>query len=319
MIGVAVVVVLLGIWAAFRLTSSDVATSSPGVISQSVQSPNPVASPVRATPEATEQPSTAEETVPAALQPRQRARRPGAPRAQRRTQTTVPGTLNLEPRTANPELRTPNAESQIPNPESRIPDPGSRVDHFTLALRFQSLGDFEQAREHYLAALAENGFNVEARNNLGLLYYRRGMTSEAIDEFRRAIAVNPRYIKARSNLAVVLTSASRPAEARAELRAALELEPRNVDLLVNLALLEKADQHPEQAMEILVRAVGISPGHAVAHYNLAALYEERASLALAYDHYNEFLKYAGPEHGSLLTDVQRRLRLIEPKLQRATN
>jgi Flp pilus assembly protein TadD len=141
------------------------------------------------------------------------------------------------------------------------------------------------------------------------------MTSEAIDEFRRAITVNPRYAKARSNLAVALMSAGRLAEARAELRAALDVAPRSVELLVNLALVEKGDRHLERAIEILVRAVGSSPEHAVVHYNLAVLYEEHDSLALAVDHYNAFLKYAGAEHGSLITDVQRRVLLLESKRQ----
>jgi tetratricopeptide (TPR) repeat protein len=167
--------------------------------------------------------------------------------------------------------------------------------------------------------LAQNEFNVEARNNLALLYHGRGMTNEAIEQFHRAIQINPRYTKARSNLGVVLTSAGRVAEARAELRAALDIEPRSADLLVNMALVEKADQHGEQALELLIRALGASPGHAAAHYNLAVLYEERHSLALAYDHYNAFLKFAGPEHGTLLADVQRRVHAIEPRLQRATN
>jgi Tfp pilus assembly protein PilF len=208
---------------------------------------------------------------------------------------------------------------QSPGPGSRVPDSEPGVDHFALALRYHNLGDFERAREHYIAALRDDEFNLEARNNLALLYHSRGMTDEAVEEFRRALRVDPRYTRARSNLAVVLTSAGRLAEARAELRSALQAEPRNGDLLVNMALVEKADKHPEQAMELLVRAVGTLPGHAVAHYNLGALYEERGSLALAYDHYNTFLKYAGPEHGDRLTDVQRRVRLLEPKLQKATN
>jgi tetratricopeptide (TPR) repeat protein len=162
--------------------------------------------------------------------------------------------------------------------------------------------------------LAAAPFHVEARNNLGLLYHGRGMTAEAIDQFRQAVLINPRYIKARSNMAVVLTGTGRLAEARAELRAAQAIEPRNVDLLVNKALVDKADGRPEQALELLVRAVAAQPGHAAAHYNLAVLYEERASLALAYDHYRDFLEYAGPEHGSRLGDVQDRLRLIGPKV-----
>ena len=102
-------------------------------------------------------------------------------------------------------------------------------------------------------------------------------------------------------------------------RAALDVEPRSADLLVNMALVEKADQRAERAVELLIRALTTSPSHAAAHYNLAVLYEERDSLALAVDHYNAFLKNAGPEHGTLLTDVQRRVRAIEPRLERATN
>jgi Flp pilus assembly protein TadD len=142
------------------------------------------------------------------------------------------------------------------------------------------------------------------------------MENEAVEQFRRAIGVNPRYVTARSNVAVALTSAGRLAEARAELRAALALEPRSADLLVNMALVERADRRPEQAIELLLRAVGAEPAHAAAHYNLAVLYEERESFTLAYDHYGAFLTYAGPEHRDRLGDVQRRIGLIEPRLER---
>jgi tetratricopeptide (TPR) repeat protein len=199
--------------------------------------------------------------------------------------------------------------------EGRIPS--ADINHFELAVRYHNLGDFDQALKHYLAVLAADEFNIEARNNLGLLYHRRGMTTDALDQFRRAIAINPQYLKARSNLAVVLMDAGRLAEARAELRAAMAIEPRNVDLLVNMALVEKADRRPDQAIELLVKAIGYQATHSAAHYNIAVLYEERASLALAYDHYTEFLKYAGPEHGALLSDVQRRLLLLKPKLDTA--
>ena len=219
-----------------------------------------------------------------------------------------------EPEAQSPKPRTPSPESRAASPEPRAQSPDDGVNHFELAVRYHNLGNFDEALKHYLAVLAADEFNVEARNNLGLLYHGRGLTTEAIDQFRRAIAINPRYLKARSNLAVVLMNAGRLAEARAELRAAMAIEPRNVDLLVNMALVEKADQHPEQAIELLVRAIGNQPTHGVAHYNLAVLYEEQSSLALAYDHYTEFLKYAGPEHGELLSDVQRRLLVLKPRL-----
>jgi Flp pilus assembly protein TadD len=225
------------------------------------------------------------------------------------TRTPVPP-AEVEP--VQPELgaQRPDARSPAPRAQSREPE----VDHFDLAVRSHRLGDFDQALKHYLDVLAEDELNVEARNNLGLLYHERGMTDQAIEQFRRAIEINPRNITARSNAAVALTSAGRLAEARAELRAALALEPRNADLLVNMALVEKADRRSEQAIELLLRAVGSQPAHAAAHYNLAVLYEERDSLALAYDHYGAFLTYAGPEHRARLGDVQRRLSLIESRL-----
>jgi hypothetical protein len=65
--------------------------------------------------------------------------------------TQEPRTVNAEPRRPNPEPRSPNPEPRSPNPEPQSPNPGT--DHFGLALRYQNLGDFAQAREQYLAVL----------------------------------------------------------------------------------------------------------------------------------------------------------------------
>jgi len=282
----AATIVVLGVWAVVRLTPR-------GGESGPIAASSPVAQPV--TPQANAAPGPPVMPAPASVE------------------SVEPSSV---PRVRRPPLKTPSparAESR----KSSAPSLEPSVDHFHLAVRYQSLGDFEQALKHYLAVLAEDELNIEARNNLGLLYHGRGLTEDAIDQFRRAILINPRYTKARSNLAVVLTSAGRLAEARAELRTALALEPRNADLVVNMALLEKADQHPGQAIEWLLRAVGDRPDHAAAHYNLAVLYEERGSLALAYHHYSAFLKHAGPEHVALLGAVQQRAELLETASGRA--
>jgi len=61
----------------------------------------------------------------------------------------------------------------------------------------------------------------------------------------------------------------------------------------------------------LGKTIAASPEHAVAHYNLAVLYDEHDSLALAFDHYHAFLKHAGPEHASLVAAVQLRVLALE--------
>jgi tetratricopeptide (TPR) repeat protein len=202
----------------------------------------------------------------------------------------------------------PGAEKSAPGPEAT---------QFDLAVRAYNLGDYDAALKQYRAVLAADRFNVEAHNNLGLLYHRRGSPKEAIEQFRLAIAINAEYVKARNNLAVVLMEAGRLAEARAELRAAMAVEPRSADLIVNLALVENADRHREEAIELLVRAIGYQPTHAMAHYNAAVLYDEKNAFALAYDHYTLFLKYASPEQGELLSSVQERLLILTTNLARA--
>lgn len=182
----------------------------------------------------------------------------------------------------------------------------SREGEFEQAVRYHTSGDLDQASRHYLAAIAADGRLLEARNNLGLLYRSRGQATDAIDQFKQALAIDPRYVAARNHLAVTLIDAGRAADARAELAAGLAIDPRDPDLQVNMALVEKSDGHPERALELLLDVLGNRPTHAAAHYNLAVIYDERGSAALAYQHYSSFVKYAGTEYASIVPDVRRR-------------
>ena len=114
LIGLAVLVVLLGVWVDLRFNSR--AATQP-VPAQSVQPPV-VVSRINEPPPVTPPPAAAP---------------------------------SPQPRTPKPESRIPAPGPRIPDPGSRVPSPGARVDHFALALRYQSLGDFERARAEYLA------------------------------------------------------------------------------------------------------------------------------------------------------------------------
>jgi tetratricopeptide (TPR) repeat protein len=241
-----------------------------------------------------------------------------SPAARNTPPAPTPATPNQVPNQASDQ--TPQPQSSPPTvvlrsaPGAEKRAPGPEANQFDLAVRYYNLGDYDAALKHYRAVLAADRFNVEAHNNLGLLYHRRGSPKEAIEQFRLAIAINAEYVKARNNLAVVLMEAGRLAEARAELRAAMAVEPRSADLIVNLALVENADRHRDEAIALLAGAIGYQPTHAMAHYNAAVLYDEKNAFALAYDHYTQFLKYASPEQGELLSAVQQRLLILTPNL-----
>jgi tetratricopeptide (TPR) repeat protein len=246
-----------------------------------------------------------------------------------RTPTTAPVPAAPIVPPAIPPPSTPQGAASAGSIPTAAPAPTPRrqsagatpVDagQFERAVTYHSAGNLDEAAKNYLAAIVQNDRNVEARNNLGLLYRSRGETALAIEQFRRALAIDPRYVTARNHLAVLLIDAGRVADARRELDEGLSLDPRHVDLLVNLALVEKAERHDDRAMELLLRAIGDRPGHAAAHYNLAVLYDERRSFALAYDHYTDFLAYAGPEYGAAVADVRRRVQALATLLDATTH
>ena len=179
--------------------------------------------------------------------------------------------------------------------------------HFSLALYYQRVGDFDNAIAHYRALLEENGASAEVHNNLGLLYEERGQRTEAVTQFQQAIAIDPRHVKAHNNLGVSLMRANSPAAAAAEFRVALDADPRNVESLVNLALVQKAAGRLADARDLLRRALAIDPGNAGSHYNLAIVADESGDTATAIEHYRTFLRLGNAANDELATQVRARL------------
>ena len=212
-------------------------------------------------------------------------------------------------------IESPIATAEPPHASAppRVHNPA----HFDQAVRHHLAGRLDEAATEYLAAIADNDHRLEAHNNLGLLYRSRAQAKEAVDQFKQALALDSKYVKARNHLAVALLDSGRFSEARNEITAGLAIDPHNADLLVNLALVEKGERHDERAIELLLTVLGDHATHAAAHYNLALLYDQRDSLALAYTHYRDFLSYAGPEYASTTADVRRRAETIAPLLNAA--
>jgi Flp pilus assembly protein TadD len=287
-------VIALGVWAVIQVARALIPNDSPATPSSArAQSSSAAPMPRPVTPAAANatRPERAQPALPAA--PGTAADPPRQPANPAESPVVLRSAASAQP-----------SRQIAPAPDQRRPDV---LKQFQMAVRAQTLGNGDEALTLYRAVLAADSSNVQAHNNLGLLYHRRGSPADAVDQFRRAIAIDPRYVKARSNLAVALMGAGRLSEARAEVRTALAIEPRNADLMVNLALIEDADQHRERAIELLVRAVGVQPTNALAHYNLAVIYDAQGAVARACDHYVAFTEHAGPEHAALVSEVQRRV------------
>jgi hypothetical protein len=129
----------------------------------------------------------------------------------------------------------PDEPPPVPSKMKARPSPRWRRGGSFGALMYQRLGDFENALVSYREVLQRDEVNVEAHNNLGVLYRDKGLYDEAIRHFQRAIAIDPRYARARNNLGVVYLAQRRFDTAATQFHAALSIDPRNVEALVNLS------------------------------------------------------------------------------------
>jgi tetratricopeptide (TPR) repeat protein len=164
-----------------------------------------------------------------------------------------------------------------------------------------------------LRALAEriDATDPGACNNLGVLYYSKGLHAEAVASFLRALALAPRMRVAARNLAVAaahpgacegplaalaarLASApddraarrdlarlhrliGRPAEARAHLDVLLAGDPDDAIALREAGLLEQAGGDLRKAQRWLERALAVAPDDAWARLHLAEVLYHRGA------------------------------------------
>ena len=148
-----------------------------------------------------------------------------------------------------------------------------------------------------------------AHNNLGVLYYQKGLVPEAIEQFTRALELDPRMQVAQRNLEIAYHNTGfydhRVAELRERLRAApderdarwelgrtyailgsyedavaefeelLAHKPSDVAAMIQLGLAEKARGRLEVATEWFLRAAESEPDSSVAHFYLGEVYYNR--------------------------------------------
>ncbi len=192
-------------------------------------------------------------------------------------------------------------------------EPAAASDDFQRALYYQRAGEFDRSLGLYRSVLQRDELNVEAHNNLGMLYRDKGLSDDAVIELRRAVSIAPQYLRAHNNLGVTLLELGRIDAAAAEFRAVLALDRGNTDAMVNLALAQRSAGEMSAARAILLHALSIEPHSAAAHYNLGLQCEDSGDALGAVEHYGAFLQYAGPEYAGRAPDVRARIAALEAR------
>jgi len=108
-----------------------------------------------------------------------------------------------------------------------------------------------------------------AYNNLGVLYFRKGLTDEAIVSFSRALALDERMGVARRNLELAYGESGILERRLHELEERLRANPEDLEALVQSGIAEKTAGRLERAHSLFQRAIDLDPDSSVLHFLLA--------------------------------------------------
>src|SRR5881394_573094 len=108
-----------------------------------------------------------------------------------------------------------------------------------------------------------------AYNNLGVLYFRKGLTDEAIVAFSRALALDERMGVARRNLEIAYGESGILERRLQELEERLRANPDDLEALVQSGIAEKTAGRLERAHSLFQRAIEKDPDSSVLHFLLA--------------------------------------------------
>src|ERR1700730_6361353 len=108
-----------------------------------------------------------------------------------------------------------------------------------------------------------------AYNNLGVLYFRKGLTDEAIVAFSRALALDERMGVARRNLEIAYGQSGILERRLHSLEERLRANPEDLEALVQSGIAEKTAGRLERAHTLFQRAIELDPDSSVLHFLLA--------------------------------------------------
>ena len=151
-------------------------------------------------------------------------------------------------------------------------------------------GQFETARDLYMAALSERPDWGAVHNNLVMVQRHLGNADAAEHHFRDALNFDPQQVGALSNLGALLVEQDRLVEAAPVLDQAKMLAPDHPGVLYNWALLAAANQEFAAAIPALEKSISLNPNYAQAHSNLGVALRKTGRLEDAVQTLTQALK-----------------------------
>jgi len=124
-----------------------------------------------------------------------------------------------------------------------------------------------------------------ALNNLGVLYFRKGVYDEAIKQFKEALKIDPRFELARENLLYLFSETKMEDPDVSRWKKEVEEDPANVEALLRLGVSYQNMGWLDEAAETLGQVVGKNPEHYMARIHFGSVLKAQGLYQQALEHF----------------------------------
>ena len=124
-----------------------------------------------------------------------------------------------------------------------------------------------------------------ALNNLGVLYYRKGVYDEAIKQFKEALKIDPRFELARENLLYLFSETKMEDPDVSKWKKEVEEAPSNVEALLRLGVSYQNMGWLDEASETLGQVVEKNPDHYMARIHFGSVLKAQGLHQQALEHF----------------------------------
>jgi tetratricopeptide (TPR) repeat protein len=143
---------------------------------------------------------------------------------------------------------------------------------YARGVQLQQIGDLQNARLAYEAALKLDPRRVDALSNLGLLFSQLGLYEQAISHYRKALSISPKLHAVRYHLGAAFFQAQQFDKAIQELMQVVEKQPINLQARQLLALSYLRLNKLAEGIAQLENILASQPENLGAAYTLGSAY-----------------------------------------------
>jgi cellulose synthase operon protein C len=170
---------------------------------------------------------------------------------------------------------TSSRDREVLRSFARRIDPSDAGAHNNLGVLYYNKGLFEEAVNAFMRALELDPKMQVAQRNLEIAYFHTGYYDRRVPELRERLRLNPADRDARWELARTHAFLGQHTEAVEEFTALLGYHPDDLGALVQLGLAEKANGRLEQSVKWLERARALDPSSSLVHFYIGEILYNR--------------------------------------------